>query len=286
MFTIPKPASRHLMALIAAGGLLLTAIPAAADGCGCETRCVSCPRVSGCQCSCSCSLGLKHNCVSKAFKAFKSKVDGLLDFGKSKRGCDACCDDACDAAMIEELMLPLPPAVDHQRQQAPPATLHSAPMPPPYNTSPSDQVPVVPPHATPLPVDDIPAPPADAAPTDDMPILPDSAAIDDMPLMPLGSGWQGQDPTVGSNILPEPPQEVPPAIRPPETDDPFQIDESQDGSIFDSLSNPFDDEARVRTRSPVRLSNYTTPTRYSTTDKRPLSRSRHMSSRRVARSAR
>ena len=54
----------------------------------------------------------KVNCLQKAMNGFSVGIHKLFSFGKP--GCDdMLCDDACDAAMIEELMLPPSSATHH-----------------------------------------------------------------------------------------------------------------------------------------------------------------------------
>ncbi|NND99282.1 MAG: hypothetical protein HKN47_18335 [Pirellulaceae bacterium] len=101
------------LACFAAGCLcLMTADSDAMAGhCGCEATCEVCPPINA-GCTCDCGHGKKFNCLQKALDGFTAGIDKLLSLGS--RGCDdALCDDACDAMMIEELMVPMAPSTIH-----------------------------------------------------------------------------------------------------------------------------------------------------------------------------
>lgn len=215
IFMLTHPSLRNrLIACIAAGGFCLAgANQATASECGCEATCAVCPTDSV-ECSCGCSSKKKHNGVYRALDAVAGGIEKL--FGLNKRGnqsndCDALlCDDACDAAMLDELMLPLPVMThDHsQHTHAYPEQHYSTPLPPAIQPAPS--------YADP------------------------------------SHGLQPA-PTIPTPALTVEPQILPPKI-------PTLKLKPTEGSLFDTLSNPFgDDEARVRIPRPVRPTSYQRP---------------------------
>lgn len=102
--------SQRLLACFAAGCLFVTATGndlQAAGYCGCEPSCDVCPPPIVDGCTCNCGHAKKPNCLKKALDGIAASFDKLMSMGKG--GCDdMLCDDACDAAMIEELMVPMP----------------------------------------------------------------------------------------------------------------------------------------------------------------------------------
>ncbi len=92
--------------------------------CGCEVGHHASPPAAP-SCHCNCSHSKKTNCFQKAMKKMSAGIDKLLSFDNllpfGKSNCDELlCDDACDAAMIEELRLPpaFPSEIDHHDHAA------------------------------------------------------------------------------------------------------------------------------------------------------------------------
>jgi hypothetical protein len=132
---ISKRFSSRLIAGLAAGWLCLMSCSTEAEAghCGCEPSCQVCPPPHV-ECGCQCNHGRKVNCVKKAFDRFTLGIEKLFSFGKS--GCDdLLCDDACDAAMLDELMIPMAPPVIHHHphgaHQHDAHSHHAAPSMPP-----------------------------------------------------------------------------------------------------------------------------------------------------------
>lgn len=258
MFT-DRSLKRRLLAWVAAGGMSLagTGHTLAAD-CNCHTACATCaPEESGC--TCDCSGGRKHNCLHKAIHAVAGGIGKLLH--RDKCGCkEQLCDDGCDAAMIEELMVPAPPMVMHHGH-------HSASEHPAY------------PHLHHHPAQPLDHP--NSAPVHSAPVQePYQGPTRDVQLTPTGpSQWEGAgrtplpqgqhlgspdpllDPEMGS---------VPPPVRLPGQIEPVapQLDEPMDReSLFDTLSDPFrDDQTKARSYRRVR------PSSYDAGDLQPISR--------------
>ncbi len=273
MFSTLEPLKRHLLVSVAAAGFCFVTYDAALAGqCGCQANCQISPHVSSDGCSCQCSRGAKRNCLHQALGVVAGGFEKLLSLGKCGSRCDqAGCDDACDAAMMEELMMPV--------------------QPPTYQHNPLYQA--MPPHSTPMY--------QHAAPMH----LPYTSPNDDVRFTPSApSDWEnaGQrmldaevsQPAIPSRRLPAPVDQVSPPARMPVPDqNPNQRDIRQSqpatdgGSLFDTLSDPFsDDEARVHSYRPVRPSSYSRPLTGSSTTSRPLSRSSQTSSRRSVNSFR
>lgn len=122
--------TRLLACIFASGLCFFGTADVLAGECGCQAGCHSCPTPSRDRCSCQCSIWPKHNCLKKAWGSVSGGFGKMLDWRLCHRGCDeANCDDACDAAMIEELMVPYAPTHSHH---------HVAPMYPqgtPLNSS-------------------------------------------------------------------------------------------------------------------------------------------------------
>jgi hypothetical protein len=105
-----RPVSFRLMVLSAAAAtLVLMASSSTAADCGCEIPCDACSMdLSGCDGGCCDS---RHTgCLSHGMHKFKDRLHKLF----SKKWCnwslcgrkDSCCDDACDAALMQDLMWP------------------------------------------------------------------------------------------------------------------------------------------------------------------------------------
>ncbi len=245
---------KRLLALAAAGGIALFSagnLVSAAD-CGCEPSCGACPQVKCCDCSCKCSPWPKHNCLSKAMKKVKGGLDKLIAKCTTSGCDDLCCDDACDAAMIEELMLPMPPQTLHHHSTEKAVPMHEAHGHDDYSDTD---------HHDPKQHDVLEVQPRaiDAAPLKNVPESKDSV-----------------------QALPEPVDNVPPPVRmpKPETKTPeVKPQEKPGGSLFDTLSDPFKDDrgASLKRFGAVRPSSYEAPI-----SRAPLSRSTHTSSRRTA----
>ena len=233
-----RPTKSRFLACLAAGALSLSAMGNSLAGtCGCQTECQTCPPpAASCGCNqCECAPK-KQNCLQKHFSKFASHFKNML---KPKKGCDSMCDDGCDAAMIEELMVPAPTSSHHhhnhhpQRVPTPPAGEFEAITPPE------------------------PAPLANPGPSD---VKMSSPRIE---VSPTKEGEQ--------------PKLMPPPVRKPQTTKP-----SEEGGLFDSLSDPFDDDQTRRN-----LYQHVRPSAYEQDDlglrpigQRPLSRSQSTSSRR------
>jgi len=274
MLTDQSLKSRLFACIAAAGISLAVANPTLGGDCGCETACDACPALAE-GCTCNCSRAKKPNCLCKAFDAVTGGIEKLLGFVKCGGGCDQLlCDDACDAAMIDELMQPIPGVIHHH-----PHHVHSAPSP--VHSAPIHQ------HQ------------------------PYSGPTQNLQLTPTGpSQWQGaqqpmadphaemrmteprmqssQGQHLGGGAVAEPDMGVvPPPVRmsvPKPAQDRQSIPDDEPNtdrdSLFDTLSDPFgDDAAKTRKYRSVR------PTRYDEYElrpisKKPISRSYSTSSRR------
>lgn len=257
----------RFLACVTAGGLCLAATAGntlAAD-CGCESSCDFCPTASS-ACGCDCSYDIKkHNCLYKALDAFAGGIEKLLCLDRCDGGCDElACDDGCDAAMIDELMLPMPPTDFGHHSHG----LHHAPRVKPF------------------------VPPVYTGPTHDVQITPTGPSqwqgagqptMDPPEMEPLDSGQH----LGGDQFSDDPEAGAPPVrVREPDMEIRRQPDsqtepKSERGSLFDTLSDPFnDDQTRTRTYQPVRPSSYD-DVELRPISKRPLSRSYSESSRRV-----
>jgi hypothetical protein len=120
----------RLLAWIASGTMsLFVAGNVLAADCGCETACDSYPAEMG-GCDCGCSDCHQSGGLSNGFRKFQDRVKKICDI----KWCDwkwlghetAECDDACDAAMMQDLMLP-EEAIIHHGQVYP----HAHPVPHP-----------------------------------------------------------------------------------------------------------------------------------------------------------
>lgn len=107
---IPESLKRQLLAAVAAGTLTMIPVPAVHSAeCGCDLACDQCA-VEVLGCDCGCGEVKKGCCLSNGFRSlhvgFKKFCDlKWCDF-KLLRSSDHCCDDACDAALMEDLMFP------------------------------------------------------------------------------------------------------------------------------------------------------------------------------------
>lgn len=246
MMTDPSIKSRLFACIVAATIGLTTANTTLAGDCGCKAACDTCPAVVS-TCSCDCSHSKKPSCLHKALDAITSGFKKMCSFGKRGGGCDQLCDDACDAAMIDELMLPTPAAVHHHPHHAysEPVQIDSAPI----HVHPLHEHPL---HEHPL---------HDHEHDTEL-------HMTEPRIQPLQDEHTSADGESGI---------VPPPVRMsvPEPDNDRE-------SLFDTLSDPFnDDEVRRRTYRSVR------PTSYDEyglrpISKRPLSRNYSTSSRRAA----
>jgi hypothetical protein len=130
------------LAWIAAGVLSLsTAAGVRAADCGCEVPCDADPiAIAGCDCGCEADHGSSFSgCLDKLQDGLKK----LCSFKWKPGGAGHLCDDACDAAMMEDLMLP-PGEIMHHGHGSP--HVHHAPTPP-HAGMPSEII-HVPPAAT------------------------------------------------------------------------------------------------------------------------------------------
>ncbi len=297
---VNRSMKNRLLACFAIAGISLTASSStlAAD-CGCEPTCGACTTTaSACTCNCS-RRGPKHNCLFKAFDAVADGFEKLFHLNRS--GCDEMsCDDACDAAMIDDLMVPMPPVEhrhSHHGYHAHSGHGHSG-------HGHSGHAHSAPTHSPPVPYN---------GPTRNLQLTPTG------PSQWEGAGQHMVDPQetefhmseprmepspdagqhLGGGVIGEPEMmgTVPPPVRVEEFPNGSRLDGSQldgsqlDGSgidsdsgreeLFDSLSDPFgDDQTQVRRYQPVRPSNYDEDY-LRPISKRPLSRSESSSSRRL-----
>ena len=114
-----RPSTKlRLLAWIAGGAMsLFVAGNAPAADCGCEVACDSLPvELGGCDCGClDCD---QSGGMSSGLHKFQDRLKKLCDIKwPNWKWCgdgDAACDDACDAAMMEDLMMSEPPAIHHQ----------------------------------------------------------------------------------------------------------------------------------------------------------------------------
>lgn len=266
----------RLFACVAAGGLCLTgADHVQAVECGCEVTCEVCPSTTT-SCSCGCSVK-KTNVAYRALDAVAGGIEKLL--GLDKCGSNSCdtrsCDDACDAMMMEELMLPSPP----------PTSLHSH-----SRHIPTPPAPV--PHSTRHPSPRMQSAPIYSSPTESVQVTPrrhdtkqstetkmrmsQPRMVEPRALKDPGHRFGEAHPNSQEGMVPIP--EPQPGLQ---NFDSELEGEKAGGSLFDALSNPFsDDEARVSIPRPIRPTNYE-QTSLRPISKRPLSRSYMESSRRV-----
>jgi hypothetical protein len=139
---IDRSTKLRFLALIATGVLSLGATTGvrAAD-CGCEVPCDADPiAVAGCDCGCEAAHGNRFSgCLDKLQDGLKK----LCDFKWKPGGGGNLCDDACDAAMMEDLMLP-PGEIMHHGHVSP--HVHHAPRLPDASIPP--EIIHVPPAAT------------------------------------------------------------------------------------------------------------------------------------------
>jgi hypothetical protein len=172
---------------------------------------------------------LKGSCLCKFFDAMTNRFQRLLlckcgcgSFGRC--GLGKLCDDGCDAAMMDELMMPAP--IRHDRRPM------YSPQPLPADTAPVPSAQIVRP-ATPE---------------------PEWRTIQPLPQdQPVGRENAG----FVNERRPLAPTRIP--IPEPQLSPPTEVDaaESQRGSLFDALSDPFrDDQSRKRTYQSVRPSSY------------------------------
>ena len=280
MLTNRSLRSRFLAYLTAGGMCLAVAGNTHGADCGCAASCDVCPTVVSCGRSCDCSSGCEQpNCLDKAFNAFTGGIGKMLCFRGFGGGCDEpACDDGCDAAMMGELMEPMNPSEFHHH----PHHVHSAP---PHSA------PVVKPYY----------PPVYSGPTKNVQITPTGPSqwqgagqpVIDPPESEIQMAqplMEAQDPGqhLGGGAIAEPESSVvPPPVRMPEPEFqrqpvPDPAPNTERGSLFDSLSDPFrDDQTRSRIYHPVRPSGYD-DVELRPISKRPLSRSYSESSRRVS----
>lgn len=193
-----------LAATFTAGTWYFGTETADAADCGCSSPHHCCLGVKHDRCGCECSSWLEDNCLKRAF----ASVGKMFCFG-SDGGCDeGGCDDACDAAMVQELMMTEPLHHQYPPIYETPAPIQSMPM----QMSPSYQP---------------------------QPVQPSRPQNMNRPMSPR---------------LPEPIERVNPPVRVPE---PQPVEEPDSGSLFDTLSDPFeDDEAKVEGLRAIRPSSY------------------------------
>ncbi len=115
------------MSLFAAGN-------ATAAECGCETPCDALPgELAGCDCGCSHSH--HGNAFSNGFRKFQDQFKKICDLKwcdwKLGGHGDPMCDDACDAAMMDDLMMPSPHIYPNEYVHPPQVHPHAHPVPHP-----------------------------------------------------------------------------------------------------------------------------------------------------------
>ena len=172
------------------------------------------------------------NClIFKSLDAVAGGIEKALGLDKSC-GCDAMgCDDACDAANIHDLMMPMhgqpapnlaAPVVTSPHVSAPPsAPIDVRPMGPPAYHSPSP------------------------APSGTMPMSPSQPAVPGGPTMGAPGGLDAPAPpsSTAPDVRPPIPKPIPSPVPEPKSND--------DGSLFDALDDPFSDD-EVRSYRPYR----------------------------------
>lgn len=286
-------------AIVATGGLMgacLFTPTAQAGDCGCQAcdACQTSPRgldrlklIGG---------KFHDSLVYKALDGVAGGIEKVLGLDKCNHG-HASCDDGCDAAMMDELMVPMPPMESystpmpiqshpshgHHHSTVPPAPIRSQPMtsqpmgsgtgiPPhvqtaPQNTAPQTRMRMSQPRMSPTPSSEpMPFQPAERMST---PMPPTPAPISPEPMSP-------------APISPAPIVAPEPATRPdgPKLPAPPIPDDESD-SLFDALSNPFgDDEVHVHRFQSVKPSNYEPELR--PIRKRVISKDQSSSSRRAS----
>ena len=282
--------------LLAVGICVLTSGNTLAGDCGCEPSCGACPTSSSSSCDCSggcsspgadISRAVKKSCVYKALDLFAGGVEKLLGLDKCGNDCDELtCDDGCDAAMIDELMVP--PAIEQHHH------FHAAPAAPSHVHMPSVQP--APIHIQPLPqVQIAPQKPSEwqqprMAPRETEMRMSEPRMVEPRIPAPIHPKEQSM-----REPEPKPLQDsrIPVPVPVPKMEERAAPQEEADdgGSLFDTLTNPFsDDEARVHVPQPIRPSSYESSRTYQPSksdynmrpiSKRPLSRSYSESTRRV-----
>lgn len=250
-----------LLAGVAAGALSFVTSDVVSAGCGCESQCTTCAPVKSRECTCNCS---KFNCLDKAMSKLKGGMHGikhgmhgmknkLFSFSLCKSGCDSGCDDACDAAMMDELMMA---PMDHH---------HAAPMHTHSHSAPMHDMHHAPHHDA----------PHHAVPHHD-------GVHEHTPMPEVSPRVPMTDPgTARDNLkLPEPTDRNPPPPVRMNAEPEVKEQPADEGSLFDTLSDPFKDDARVQSIRSVRPSTYVRPLQTA-----PLSRNGQSSRRRVSRDA-
>jgi hypothetical protein len=285
--------NRLVSCMVAGGFCLASASNTMAGDCGCEPTCAICPTAEICECDCSCKK--KPNLVYKALDSVAGGIEKL--FGLDKCGTNACdmmevpCDDGCDTIMMHEMpsseVIYDEPHHGHSHH----GHAHSVPLPPmdipsppirqsaPVYTGPMEEMRIKPtgPSQWHQPSSELRmseprmVQPHSVAPRSTQPRSTQRHAVEagqHLGETPLA------DPEVGEIqqplLTPEPE---------PRSDSPAP-EVNKEESLFDTLSNPFGDDARARLPRPVRPSNYE-EIELKPISKRPLSRSYSESNRRV-----
>lgn len=211
-----RPNKRRLFACLATFALSLSvAGNSLAENCGCQNGGqTGPPAAASCGCNqCECAPK-KHNCLQKHFSRIASHFKSML---KSKRASDSLCDDGCDAAMIDELMVPIPSHTHHDHGHH---HSHELPVPPASNFE------MIPPRQ------------ADPAPLAD----PNQGKLKmSEPRIEVSPSTSGEQPRL-----------IPPPVRDAQPSQP-----KQEGGLFDLLDDPFDDDqTRQQSYQGVRPSAY------------------------------
>lgn len=294
--------SRFTHALVA-GGFVLASGPvsivpmsaASAGECGCQSV-GAMPEMSTATCDCCTKpsrFKMQDTLFYKALDTVAGGIEKVFRLDQCHSGSDSChsgsdsmCDDACDSAMMGELMIPMPPmdrtvtpmpihghSQHGHSQHGHPQHGHSQ-----HGRQPAPQIvqptaPSMPPSMSPrqVPSSNMSAP------------APQSQMRMTQPQMsPMESGrMSGRTPGTTQRATPAPePMRDPDTSGQPILPAP-PIPDDEDGSLFDSLSNPFgDDEVHVHRFNPIQPSNYEPELR--PIRKRAISTSQRTSSRRTS----
>lgn len=265
--------SRFLACIAAAGLCLGAAGKTLGADCSCQVACDVCPTATS-NYPCDCPRGKKkHNCLYRALDAFAGGIEKLLCLDRCHGSCnDALCDDSCDAAMVEELMLPMPPAEIHHHSHHESSSME--PLQPPIYSGETQDVQITPSGPTPW---------KSAEQEVGQPHRSEMRMTEPQ-IESLGSGQHsGGGAPMDQEVVPQPVDVLEPDMDIQRRPDPQLQPRTEPGSLFDTLSDPFrDDQTRTRTRTyqPVRPSSYD-DVQLRPIRKRPLSRSYSESSRRV-----
>ncbi len=207
-------------------------------------------------------INMKRTMPYQALDSVAGGIEKVLGLDRCRTGCtDSVCDDGCDAAMMDELFVPMPPQMNHYAE---PIRTHAAPSYAPIRS-----------HGAPVvnqPYSESIGDPIESTPPTDQSWQDSGPTVAPRTQMRMGeSSIDSPTPRAGSITAPltQPPtqsRDSSPRIAPKPNsingrdESPIPappIPDDSEGSLFDSLSDPFgNDEVRVRRFQPVRPSSY------------------------------